>query len=147
MEVAAAIQEVHALLSDPGQLPTLHPLINTIKITGLREESGEKVTDVLIFERLPMAGLRMPNRYRAEFRVTPGNPTKLGVEAYSFPRVRVSSEFLLKSTPHGTRVVMKASYGAPWPLQGYVVQTANRAHDELALRIVAHFAERSLKRA
>jgi hypothetical protein len=62
----ADVGAVLHVLSSPGELPRLHPLITRIEVQQQRREGSREVTDFTIDERVPVLGglLKWPNRYR-----------------------------------------------------------------------------------
>lgn len=104
---------VHEILRDPAWLPRLHPLIHRVVVTSRAEEGGEHVVRFEIDEHLPMFGLRVPNHYRGENRWRDVD----ALDLRGFAGLGV--------------VEQRSAVRAPRVVLGYVVRTANAAHERL----------------
>lgn len=127
---------VHAWMTDPDRLPELHPLIDRVEVTS----RGEDHVAFDVFEHVPFLGLRVPNRYRAENRWK--GTEELDLNGIAPIGVEVRQIWRLRAVAGGTEVHQTSTVTAPWPLLGFTVATANKAHAELVERLIARFTAR-----
>jgi hypothetical protein len=96
-EIAAPLALVHALMSDAAMLVELHPLITRIDLTGERSVDGWHAVAFAVRESVPLGPLRVPNGYRGEIRVNPGDPSVVRISGWSFPGIAIVTEARLEA--------------------------------------------------
>lgn len=124
--VRAGTAEVRGAFADPTWWLRLHPLI-----TGVVERPpGSGLYDIT--ERVPFAGLSIPNQYRVR-----SSPHEHGVdsEAWSVPAIHITSRLTWTAEGEATRIREATWIDVPAPVARFVARTARRAHVEQLDRI------------
>lgn len=136
----ADVDAVLHLLSSPGELPRLHPLITRVEVQQQRREGSREVTDFTIDERVPLLGglVKWPNRYRGRITRDDAHPGVLRLSGWSAPGVRI--EIRYDVTP--AQLVETLWLSAPWWGEPFVFKTALRAHQHTLTRVLAPPASR-----
>lgn len=133
--VAARVEAVYALFTDPQSIPRLHPLVTRVVVT---EREARRVAFEL-FEDVPLGPFHVPNRYHGEYVLEADGPHTLRARGVSFPRVTVDAAFRFEAHGEGTRVVEQLVVSAPPGLGGFVARTAEAAHRKQLAALAQQF--------
>jgi len=125
IEIAVPPNALHAFLSDLRNYVPLHPLIESIEdlppTPALPHARHYRVVD-----RIPIGPFRLTTTYRAALETVSAQMVR--GHAWQFPAVHLVTDYALHPTGGGTRLVEHASVEAPFPLLGFVIRQASRAH-------------------
>jgi len=138
--VATDPATLRSFLLDPHSFPKIHPLIASVTVERERQEGGERVTEFVAIEHVPLLGFTLRNRLRCEAFDDPGQPEFVRAVARVDPGVIVDSTYTIEAAPGGCSAAQVLTLTAPWGTMGFVYRTAVAAHTRQAAAIQAHFA-------
>lgn len=126
IKVRARLDVVRAAFADPTRWLRHHPLITDV----VEQPEGSGIYQVT--ERVPFAGLPIPNRYRVR-----SAPHEHGVEseAWSAPSIHITSSLTWAEDGEATRIREVTQIKVPFPVASFVARTAEKAHVEQLERI------------
>ncbi|OBI84651.1 polyketide cyclase / dehydrase and lipid transport [Mycobacterium sp. E740] len=136
-EVGAPPAEVRAFYVDLDNIATVHPLVVSVRTSGVtRDEHGYR-QGYRVTDRIPVGPVTLRVTYRAWLTVpVDGDVT---AHARQFPGVRVDTVVGFAATDHGTRVTEHLTIEAPRPLASFTVRQAVDAHREMLAGIRRRF--------
>nr|CRL66558.1 Polyketide cyclase / dehydrase and lipid transport [Mycolicibacterium malmesburyense] len=136
-DIPAPVGDVRAFYVNLDNLPTVHPLVVSVRSADRRPDGQGYQQDYRIVDRIRMGPITMRTAYRARVAVSAAGDVI--AQARQFPGVRLNTAVDFVPTGTGTRVTERITIEAPRPLAAFTVREATRAHREMLAGIRRRF--------
>lgn len=134
VHIQTAPEFVVSFLSTLDRHAEVHPLIVAIREVARAPSDAPECRRYAIRDRLRVGPFTLYVTYLAVVRPDPDSSAVLS-EAFQFPAIHLRNTTRCIADGTGTRVEEHVVVRAPWPLLGYVVSQARRAHVQMLLNL------------